>query len=64
MEKKKEFIPLLIYVNPYEKMFTSGKKHLQSYKKGTGTFFSQCKRLPRFARNDILQAGLMNQAPT
>jgi len=41
MEKKKEFIPLLIYLNPYEKMFTSGKKHLQSDKKGTGYFFSQ-----------------------
>jgi hypothetical protein len=31
---------------------------------GTGCFFSQCKRLPRFARKDILQVGLMNQAPT
>jgi hypothetical protein len=41
MEKKKELAPRLIYVNPYEKIFTSGKKHLQSDKKGTGYFFSQ-----------------------
>ncbi len=33
-------------------------------KKGTGYFFSHCKRLPYPGHKDILQVGLMNQAPT
>jgi len=33
-------------------------------KKGTGYFFSHCKRLPYLGHKDILQVGLMNQAPT